>query len=159
MTNERLQQLASLISQNLPSDYQRLLMNYPDSFRTMPRADDGSGAEGFVSDVELIADPECVLAINREARRESVPDPDGDEFFWPEQLIIIGESGAGDYYCIDASGEHVGVLQFDHHAVEFDQITESLSEFVDMLAVAYPVDHETELAMTSDRTESLHENT
>ena len=51
--------------------------------------------------------------------------------------MVIGETGDGDYYCVDLDGEHAGVLQFRHHAVEFETLADSLEEFVDMLTESF----------------------
>ncbi|MEZ6062067.1 MAG: SMI1/KNR4 family protein [Planctomycetaceae bacterium] len=128
-----LRQLAQLVGLHVPAEYLTLLQNYPAELLAAMRAADGSDLEGTVSAVELIAEPEQVLEINREARSGPVLKPSGEEFFWPQQLIVIGESGTGDYYCIDATGEHDGVLLFEHQPVEFAQVSESLDDFVDLL--------------------------
>ena len=127
------QSLVELCDAPLPEDYVRLLREYPERLKATLRSEDGSLAEGFVSDVELLADPNDVLSINREARMGAVLAPDGEEFYWPEQLLIIGETGAGDYFCLDTSEEHLGVLQYLHHSTEFEQIAESIGEYVEML--------------------------
>lgn len=97
------------------------------------RALDDSDSEGSVADVELLENIGCVLALNLEARDESVAEPEGLEFFWPDQLLIIGETGAGDYYCIDVEGQEEGVIQFDHQSVAFEVIADSLDEFIEIL--------------------------
>jgi hypothetical protein len=130
---EAVQILSELCDAEVPQDYLTLLQNFPELLKQVSRADDGSDSEGFVSDVELISDIREVVGINCEARTGCVLDPAGEEFCWPDQLLIIGESGDGDYFCIDTSHEHEGVLQFLHHPVEFEQIAESLAEYVDML--------------------------
>ncbi|MEZ6123222.1 MAG: SMI1/KNR4 family protein [Planctomycetaceae bacterium] len=82
--------------------------------------------------MELISDLVSVLQINLEAA-DSVPEPDGLEFFWPDQFLVIGESGDGDYFCMDAGEEVTGVMQFDHQSVTFELVADSLSDFVTML--------------------------
>ncbi len=128
-----LQQLADLVGLPVPAEYQALLRNYPAALQNALRAEDGTDREGVVATVELLSDPADVLEINHEVRACSVLKPCGAEFFWPEQLIVIGETGAGDYYCIDADGEYDGVLLFEHQPVEFALVTETLNEFVDLL--------------------------
>ena len=53
---------------------------------------------------------------------------------------MIGETGEGDYYCIDVDGEHTGVLQFRHQEVDFEILTDSIGEFDAALTwlAAYP---------------------
>ncbi|MDG1894326.1 MAG: SMI1/KNR4 family protein [Fuerstiella sp.] len=133
MPPEILDQITELVGNVPPEDYLGLLHDYPEALQSINRAIDDSESEGTVADVELIRNPSCILEINREARVDSVLDPDGTEFFWPDQLMIIGETGAGDYYCIDVDQQVAGVMQFDHHSVGFEVIADSLNEFVDML--------------------------
>ncbi len=120
-----------------PADYLALLKCYPAELRQSFRADDGQDFEGTVADVELLAESAEILKINQEVRMGTILDPEGREFRWPDQLLVIGETGDGDYYCVDTDGEHPGVLQFRHHAVEFEYIAESLSDFVDMLIESF----------------------
>jgi hypothetical protein len=133
MTPEIIDQITELVGNAPPQDYLRLLHDYPEVLQSVNRAIDDSDSEGTVADVELLRRPSCILEINREARVDSVLEPDGTEFYWPDQLMIIGETGAGDYYCIDVDQQVVGVMQFDHHSVGFEVIADSLNEFVDML--------------------------
>ena len=137
MTTEILEHLKSLCGATVPHDYLQFLAAYPDSLRSATRALDDSDSEGMVSDVELIADLLSVLQINLEARADSVPEPDGLEFFWPDQFLVIGETGSGDYYCIDVEGEVEGVMQYDHQNVGFEVVADSLDEFVEMLVETF----------------------
>ena len=137
MKPEVIQELEVLCEASLPADYVQLLGSYPPLLRAVFRSDSGDGSEGVVSEVELFSLPADVLKINREVRAISILDPDGQEFRWPDQLLVIGETGEGDYYCVDLDGEHAGVLQFRHHAVEFEVIADSLEEFVEMLIESF----------------------
>ena len=135
--DEYWQQLTEICGFTIPEEYVRLLGNFPQRLRTTPRSSDQTIDEGCVAEVELLAEVAEVVEINIEARNGGVIDPDGEEFLWPEQLLVIGETGTGDYYCIDVSGEHTGVLQYLHQAIEFEIIAESLDDFVDLLLEAF----------------------
>lgn len=137
MSPEIVQDLEHLCDAQLPAEYIQLMKSYPSILAAACRADSGNDSEGFVSEVELFSSLEDVLEINREVRAVSILDPEGQEFRWPDQLLVIGETGDGDYYCVDLDGEHTGVLQFRHHAVEFEVIADSLEEFVDMLTESF----------------------
>ena len=132
-----LAQLETLCQVPLPSECRAIYTDYPELLRKAVRADDGSETEGFVSEAELLADPAEVLKINREVREHSILDPEGQEFLWPVPFLVIGETGDGDYYCVDASGEHQGVLQFRHHTVDFDVVAESMEEFHELLVECF----------------------
>jgi len=125
-----LAQLGDLVSGPVPVEYLQLIRDYPPELLNQPRGDDEYGA---ISDVELPCDLDVVCELNAEARAQKILDPDGDEFIWPNSLLIIGENGSGDYYCIDTAGEVDGVLQYEHQPVEFFEIADSLAEFVSLL--------------------------
>ena len=131
------QELSRICNAALPADYVALLDSYPGILRSATRADDKGDSEGTVAEVELLASLDDVIEINREVRIGPILDPEGQEFRWPGQLLVIGETGDGDYYCVDTDGEHAGVLQFRHHAVEFEIIADSLDEFVEMLVESF----------------------
>lgn len=121
----------------IPDDYVALLQAYPPQLQVAQRSSDAAADGSVVADVELLSSLSDVLEINREARLCCITDPDGEEFCWPEQLLVIGETGTGDYYCVDVSGEHQGVLQYLHQSTEFEQVAESLEEFVELLSEAF----------------------
>ncbi len=143
-----LQQLEQLCEAPLPAEYLQRLQSYPTALQSANRADDGSDAEGTAADVEFLISHLEILNINLEVRCGSILDPEGQEFRWPDQLLVIGETGDGDYYCVDTDGEHEGVLQFRHYAVEFEVIADSLDDFVEMLMQAF-----VERSTTDDDTE------
>jgi hypothetical protein len=128
-----LQQLQQILPADIPEEYLQLLSQYPAQLRDARRALDDSLDEGVVSDVELQIDPAAVLELNLEVRHDSVPDPEGNEHLWPDQFLVIGETEGGDYYCIDVLREIDGVMQYNHQAVEFEVIADSLTEFIDLL--------------------------
>lgn len=137
MTIDAFMELETLCQAPVPTACRAVLTYYPEVLRGAVRADDGSDAEGFVSEAELLADPTEVLRINREVRQDSILDPEGNEFRWPEKFLVIGETGDGDYYCIDAAGGHEGVLQFRHHTVEFETVAESVADFIELLVECF----------------------
>lgn len=133
MSNAAIEQLVKMLGQPLPSTYLRMLADYPDVLKDVRRAIDNSDSEGTIEDVELIRDFQSVLEINQEARDGSVPDPEGNEHFWPDQLLVIGETGEGDYYCLDVDEPEPCVMQFNHQSVVFEVVAEDLQDFVEML--------------------------
>ncbi len=137
MNSDAFSELETLCQAPVPAAWRAVLTDYPEALRRAVRADDGSDSEGFVSEAELLADPAEVLRINREVRQDSILDPEGREFRWPVAFLVIGETGDGDYYCIDAAGGHEGVLQFRHHAVEFEPVADSMDEFIELLVECF----------------------
>ena len=133
MNQDILDQLASMCGRDLPREYTDLLSNYPEGLAAAIRAIDESDSQGTVAQAELLRSLDCVLALNLEVRHEPLLRPDGLEFLWPDQFAVIGETGSGDYFCIDVNREIEGVMQYDHQAVEFTECAESLQEFIEML--------------------------
>ena len=137
MNSDAFSELESLCQATVPTAWRAVMQDYPEALRGAVRADDGSDTEGFVAEAELLADPVEVLRINREVRLESILDPEGREFRWPASFLVIGETGDGDYYCMDAAGEHEGVLQFRHHDVAFEPVADSMDEFIELLVECF----------------------
>lgn len=130
-------ELEEICGTPLPSQWLQFLAEYPTELRLALRSDDGSEEEGCVGDAELLADPTELLAINREVRSTSIPDGDDQEFRWPRRYVVIGESGDGDYYCIDADDPKCGVHQFHHLPARFKRLTDGFAQFLEMLIEAY----------------------
>lgn len=133
MQQDILQQLVRLLGRRPQQEYLDTLLDYPEPLRAARRAVDETDSEGVVSEVEFVLNPACVLDLNLEARRGSLVDPEGVEYAWPDSLLIIGETGSGDYYCIDVEAATTEVIQYNHQAVEWDVIADSLDEFVEIL--------------------------
>lgn len=133
MSSSAIEQLVEMLGHPLPSEYLKMLDDYPQVLVNVPRAIDNSDSEGTIEDVELIRNLDSVLEINKEARTGSVPDPEGIEHFWPDQLLVIGETGEGDYYCLDVDEPKPCVMQFNHQSVIFEVVAEDLQDFVEML--------------------------
>ena len=129
--------LAEIIGLSVPDDYRAIILDYPPHLTTAVRAMDDSDSEGYVSDVELPRDLEVVVALNEEARLDYLITPEGGECKWPQEFLIIGETGQGDYYCVDVSGEFEGVLQYDHQSVGWEIVAESVQDFVDFLTEVF----------------------
>ncbi|MEO2031672.1 MAG: SMI1/KNR4 family protein [Planctomycetaceae bacterium] len=130
--------IEELIGFAFPEEYLQLLSKYPAALMKRERAGENSECEGFINTVELMSDLADVSDINHEVRLSSILDPDGNEFLWPDQVLVIGENGEGDYYGIDLTQEYQGVLLFDHQEVEFEEITDTLDEYVELLQQSFP---------------------
>jgi hypothetical protein len=137
MQNHIQQELEVLCGSNLPPEYLALLELYPTVLASALRSDDGSTEDGTVAEVELLSSPGDVLEVNREVRDGMIYEPDGTEFSWPDRMLVIGETGDGDYYCLDTQREVEGVIQYRHRPVDFVHLTESLDDFVELLIEAF----------------------
>lgn len=123
-----------------PPAWLQLISNYPPALLLAQRSDPPSQDEGTVAQVELLASDAAVLQINQEVRCGSFLDPQGREFHWPAALLVIGETGDGDYYCLDTATQTAAVLQYRCQKVKFEEAAESLEEFVELLLLVFTED-------------------
>jgi len=130
-------QLEELCGYPLPAAWQQLISNYPPALLAAIRGEVDLQDEGTVAEVELLASDSAVLQINLEVRCGTFLDPSGHEFRWPAAYLVIGETGDGDYYCLDTAAQTVAVLQYRSQAVTFENAAESLEEFVELLLLAF----------------------
>jgi len=100
----------------IPPEYSELTLNYP----TLP-----AGFEDTPQH-EIYSDPERVLAANRAVRER--PPASGAE--WPGAYLVIGDSGCGDYYCLDTSRAPASVLCWNHELASFEVVADSTSSFL-----------------------------
>ena len=133
-------QLEQLCGCSLPSAWQLLIRHYPPELLNAGRGSDDDQDEGTVSQVELLSCDSAILQINLEVRAGTYLDPAGSEFRWPAHYLVIGETGDGDYYCLDALNQSTPVLQYRCQLVCFETAAESLDEFVELLYIAFTED-------------------
>jgi hypothetical protein len=60
-------------------------------------------------------------------------------FDWPDEYLVIGQSGCGDYYAIDMDDEYSLVYLWNHEIGDFaiDEQKDSLEEFAGSLVETY----------------------
>lgn len=114
-------------------------MELPDFYRTyLSTLKERLEREGFcesdfedISSNELIFDSSKVEAINVEMRSfKAIWLPmQVEPSFWPDDWLIIGGSGNGDYFCISKSGSFSGVYCFEHESLQFVSYASSLDDF------------------------------
>ncbi len=132
-----LQELHQLCEGTLPQIWLDLLADYPAELTTAVRCDSTEDLPGTVAEVELLKSPQSLLEINLEARSGLLFTPENQAFHWPAALLVIGESGDGDYFCIDLRDEVPGVVQFVSQTASFEQLTDTFEEYVEMLRLAF----------------------
>jgi hypothetical protein len=120
MTHDDVSRIERELSITALSDYRALVTDYPPEL-FQPAAD-----------LDLMDDPECVVAMNREVRT--------GPFYgvtWPAQYFAIGENGCGDYHCLDLSRSASPVIFFDHETRSFVERARSLQEWWPMVVREY----------------------
>ena len=54
---------------------------------------------------------------------------DQEETQWPDDFLIVGGSGCGDYYFISASGAFSGVHIYEHETGETSEVAPNLEGY------------------------------
>ncbi|OUC12096.1 MAG: hypothetical protein B0A82_24295 [Alkalinema sp. CACIAM 70d] len=116
MTPEDLSHIEDAVGVALPPGYKALQLAYPSEIPPIAR--------GY----ELLHHPFHVLNENR-----SVRDGTLSGMAWPQSYFVIGQDGAGNYYCIDSALEEPSVLFFDHADRSFREEAPSLSAWVNQV--------------------------
>ena len=102
-----LTELQDLTGFRIRDDYEALVTTFPSQLLNRRRADDGSDREGLVNTVELMSELADVLDINLEVRFGSVVHPDGHDFHWPDQILVIGDET--DEFAFDSGMYVLGI--------------------------------------------------
>lgn len=121
------------LSGRLPGDYAA----YFASLESRVRAET-SLTERDIGDVghnELVFDRRFLEDLNRQIRSFSARwiATDSTDTHWPDDLLVIGGSGCGDYYCISSSGAFAGVRMYEHEAGAFSEFAESFDHYYEMI--------------------------
>lgn len=113
MTRDELSHIESVVGVSLPAGYLALQLAYPPELPIVAR--------GY----ELLSHPFHLLNENR-----SVRDGTLRGVVWPPSYFVIGQDGAGNYYCINTAEAEPSVLFFDHEDRSFREEAPSLRAWV-----------------------------
>ena len=123
MTEAGVRRIEEAFGARLPSDYRRLMMEYPRELLAC-------GA----SEMELLNEPSRIIAENLRVRS-------GTESFslidWPPRYFVIGETGSGDYYCLNMKRASSPVMLFDQFGIQFKEHAPSLDEWLPAILAEY----------------------
>ena len=103
MTEAELVHIEAELDIELPSTYRKFIANYP-AMLLRP----GTDATKF----ELLNSPDNIIKLNQVVRSWS-------SFDWPDEYLVIGQSGCGDYYAIDVDDEYSPVYLWNHEIGDF----------------------------------------
>ena len=78
----------------------------------------------------LNSNAQSVVAINGAFRNGEFGDTD-----WPAHLFAFGDDGAGNFYCLDVSGDSEEVLLRDHETLEIAAEADSFLQWIDVVEV------------------------
>jgi hypothetical protein len=106
------------MSIELPEHYRQYIASLPARFASEPI----SAADiAEICEHEFLNDQTKIEAANAEVRSFTAnwtPHPP-EAHNWPDDYLVIGDSGCGDYYCISRSGSFPGVVAYEHEMASF----------------------------------------
>lgn len=111
MTETDVDRIESSLAVTLPDEYRRLLMEFPSDLSA-----DWARHEIFCSADWIIKQTQSTRlgAIKRR---------------WPTHMIVIGDSGCGDFYCLDLSDRPASVVCWDHEKRRFEFMASSIEQW------------------------------
>jgi hypothetical protein len=109
MTPREVDGIEAALSMSLPPDYRRFLLAYP------------ADISPDITRHEIYSSALSVIGVTQEARSEML-----SETSWPQHMVVIGDSGCGDYYCLDLSQEPAPVVCWNHEIGDFEYTASSI---------------------------------
>ena len=134
-TDYRAQALPFDLSGRMSSEYSCYFAALGDRIRREPNV-----TPNDIEDVgrnELIFDPEFLVDLNRQMRSFKARwlATDAEDSDWPDDLLIIGGSGCGDYYCISSSGVFQGIQIYEHEIGAFEYFADDFDTYYESIMV------------------------
>lgn len=118
MLREDIELIERQLAVRLPAFYVGFVTEYP----LLPPE------QADIAELALFNNPRRVITANQQIRIEGLP-----EARWPENLLVVGESGCGDYYAIHLDGESEFILCWDHELSDFEITSHSIGAFLGQL--------------------------
>lgn len=121
MTAKDLARVQKELGVELPASYRKFIINYPKALLKAERV----GTKETPADVELLNNADTLIKLN-----EMVHSAPGIDTI-PTEYFIVGHSGCGDYYAIDADDDDSSVYLWNHEIGDFadDEEEESIEVF------------------------------
>lgn len=116
MTDEGLDSIDRQLAVTMPPEYRAFVQNPPADFL---KAYGGH---------ELFIDPRLIIYATRSKRSEMF------EVRMPDEFVVIGEPGNGDFICLDVSKKPATVVEYDHERREFQTVAASFESWVRKLS-------------------------
>jgi hypothetical protein len=138
VTTEDFERIEKELSLSLPVAYREALA----------RPEFQNEAAGFM---EFTGDADEVIGLNLEVRQEG--------FYgvkWPEQYLVIGEDGAGNYYFTDVNRERPAVFLADHELTTNKKRlmnSEGYETFADFISFITKLESECDAAFAEEEAE------
>jgi hypothetical protein len=125
-----LERIEAVLGLSLPADYRELMLAYPPFLRESRYP---SPVGGLASDGLLIADPDRVIAYNRNWRDDDFLLGEDDAEPRPDRYLIIGEDCGGNCWCVKLDSDDRAVWFFNHEDGSLKQSAETCAAHVESL--------------------------
>ena len=112
MTNDDVDRIEARLGVSLPSDYREFVIDYPTDLH----------ADTYAH--EIWNEPDPIIDATDRVRFGENP-----EVRWPHEMIIIGDSGCGDYYCLDLSQLPSPIVCWNHEISDFEHVASSIQNW------------------------------
>jgi hypothetical protein len=131
MTDLEIRGIEAALGFSLPPHHRDFFLNYPKQLAAAERRH-GTWRER-TSERELYSAPALIVEANRLVREAGIPwlGDQGDP--WPEDLLVVGDDGCGNYWGVKVSGTDRSVYFYDHELADLEEAYESLWAFADFL--------------------------
>jgi hypothetical protein len=127
VTETDVARIESSLGRPLPSGYRTFLLLHSDEVRLIK--------EKLPYRAVLWTDPDEIIRENQEARTYAAAMTIGeDEKPWPEDYLVVGTNGGGDYWFID-DGSKPGLWFWQHEAHGIEQHAASFDAYMEQLRV------------------------
>ena len=130
MTTADLGRIEAALGLCLPADYRELMLAYPPFLRESRYP---SPVGGLASDDLLIADPDRVIAYNRNWRDDDFLLGEDDTEPRLGRYLIIGEDCGGNCWCVKLDSDDRAVWFFNHEDGSLEPSAVSCAEHVEHL--------------------------
>jgi hypothetical protein len=130
MTIADLGRIEAALGLRLPADYRELMLAYPPFLR---EAHYNSPVGGLASDALLFADPDRLIAYNRNWRDDDFLLGEDDTEPRADRHLIIGEDCGGNCWCVKLDSGDRAVWFFNHEDGSLERSAVSCAEHVEHL--------------------------
>lgn len=132
MTEADVARIESALGHSLPADYRAFLIRHADELRRMD--------ELRTLRAVIHYDPDEIIGDNNFAHRRGagVFQLGPERRPWPENYLIVGTNGGGDYWFIHRDGFDPGVWFWSHDSLEVERHSASLADYMDETRQAMP---------------------
>ena len=123
MTEVDLARIETELAVTVPAHYREFVLAYPQTLRQAKFDYNGE----LASDSFLFDDPQQVIDSNKGIREPGLLVVDSETEPWPDEYLIVGADGGGNYWCVKLGSKSKAVWFFEHEEGIFERESASLA--------------------------------